>query len=164
MSSESQNTVENSDFLSFNTNRTNDDGKNNRNNFQYRPYNRNRNQRNPNFRHNQYMGGPNEGDPQFSPANFSSPVSGYQHRGFRPHHMNQFPNQRNFTPYKKFGGNHHRGGGGGGHGSPRDIPIQQYFHKTMLEDPWADCHKFNGTANETNCQTEPVPTELTVET
>lgn len=98
MSSESQNTMENSDFLSFNTNPTGDNNKNNRNNFQHRPYNRNRNNRNSNFRHNQY--GQNEGDQQFSPANFSSPVGGYQHRGFRPHHTNQFQNQRNFTPFK----------------------------------------------------------------
>lgn len=34
-------------------------------------------------------------------------------------------------------------GRGHGHGKRNDVPIQQYFHESMLEDPWADCHRFS---------------------
>lgn len=34
-------------------------------------------------------------------------------------------------------------GQGHGHGKRNDVPIQQYFHESMLEDPWADCHRFS---------------------
>lgn len=98
----SQEPKENSDFLSFDS-RGNDGQKNFRNNFQYRPYHhRNRNYQNSNFRH---MNRRNDGDGQFSPADFSSPVGGYQQKfddGFRnrPNHFNQYQNRRNFTPFK----------------------------------------------------------------
>lgn len=53
-----------------------------------------------------------------------------------------------FAFFQKFGGHNHRGGGGGGGGGHnfKDAPIEQYFHQSMLEDPWAQCQKFNGTA------------------
>lgn len=101
MSSGPQENVDNSDFLAFSSNKNSDDGQNVRNNYQYRPYNRNRNQRNPNFRRDQFMGG-QRNDGEFTPADFSSPVGGYQQRfdrGFRGR-PNQYQNQRNFTPYK----------------------------------------------------------------
>lgn len=102
MNSGSQEPKENSDFLSFDS-RGNDGQKNFRNNFQYRPYHhRNRNYQNSNFRQ---MNRRNDGDGQFSPADFSSPVGGYQQKfddGFRnrPNHFNQNQNRRNFTPFK----------------------------------------------------------------
>lgn len=34
-------------------------------------------------------------------------------------------------------------GRGHGHCKRNDVPIQQYFHESMLEDPWADCHRFS---------------------
>lgn len=34
-------------------------------------------------------------------------------------------------------------GRGHGHGKQNDVPIQQYFHESMLEDPWADCQRFS---------------------
>lgn len=44
----------------------------------------------------------------------------------------------------------------GGHGNQRsEVPIQQYFHASMLEDPWANCHQFNGT-NAPEAKDEPV--------
>lgn len=117
MSSESQDhptdghnqseTSESGDYLAFTKN--NDGNKVFRNNSQYRPYqHKNRNQGNHNFRRNQYFGGRNDGDGQFAPANFSSPVgfnshqqrfdNGYQNRG---NHSNYFQNRnRNFTPFK----------------------------------------------------------------
>lgn len=107
MSSEQQEISESSDFLSFNSNRNSDDGQNVRNNFQYRPYNRNHNHRNHNFRRDHFAGGPrNDGHAGFAPADFSSPVGGYQQRfdrgfrGGRPNHMNQYHNQRNFNQFK----------------------------------------------------------------
>lgn len=100
MSSESQDTTEDTNFLAFDAIKNSDDNnKYFRNNFQYRPYNRQQNYRNQHFRRDQFNS-PNEEDAQFSPANFSSPVGGYQQRfnkGYRnrPNHMNQ----RNFSPH-----------------------------------------------------------------
>lgn len=34
-------------------------------------------------------------------------------------------------------------GRGHGQGKRNDVPIQRYFHESMLEDPWADCHRFS---------------------
>lgn len=103
MSSESQETSKNADFLAFNS-RNSGENQNVRNNYQYRPYNRNWNQQNHNFRRDQFMGGPrNDGNTQFTPPDHSSPVGGYQQRYdrvFRGRHMNQYQNQRHFTPYK----------------------------------------------------------------
>lgn len=98
--------TESDDFLAFSSNKNSGDSQNQRNNFQYRPYNRNRNQnqRNHNFRREQWGGQRNDSDGQFAPADYSSPVGGYQHRfdrGFRGRpNMNQFQNQRHFTPFK----------------------------------------------------------------
>lgn len=98
MSSDPQESTDSSNFLAFNN-------KNSRNDFQYRPYNRNRNNRGLHqFRPNNFMtGGRNDGDSQFTPANFSSPVGGQHQQRFnggflnnRPHHRKQF--QRNFLP------------------------------------------------------------------
>lgn len=102
MNSEAQEDGGPSDFLAFGSS-GNDDNRGYRNNFQYRPYNRNRNQRNQNFRRNQPFGGQDEGNPHFTPANFNGP-GGYNKRfndGFRgrPNHTNNFQNRRNFTPY-----------------------------------------------------------------
>lgn len=121
MSSEPpENAGESANFLAFD--KTND-GNNRggyRQNFQYRPYNRHQNNyRNKNIRRNQLQsyqqfGAPqNDDDPQFSPANFSSPVHHHHQRfdnggggggggGFRhrPNHMNQqFQHRRNFVPF-----------------------------------------------------------------
>lgn len=99
-----QDSAETSEFLSFDTNKNNDESKNIRNNSQYRPYNRNRYHRNQNFRQNQWVDR-NDGDPtsQFAPTNSSSPVGGQQYRyndGFhnRQHHRNKY--QRNYTPFR----------------------------------------------------------------
>lgn len=119
MSSEPQeNAAESANFLAFNkTNDGSNRGSHRQNFHQYRPYNRHQNYRNPNFRRNQQayqqFGGPqNDDDPQFAPANFSSPVhhqqrfdngggggggGGFRHR---PNHMNQqFQHRRNFVPF-----------------------------------------------------------------
>ena len=110
MSSEPQENAESSNFIAFEKS-ANDNNRGYRQNFQYRPYNRHQNYRNQNFRRNQHYQQPfggghgqNDGDPQFSPANFSSPVhhqqrydnGGYRHR---PNQMNQFQHRRNFVPF-----------------------------------------------------------------
>lgn len=114
MSSEPpENAGESANFLAFDKT-TDGNNRGYRQNFnQYRPYNRHQNYRNQNFRRNQHQyqqfGAPqNDDDPQFTPANFSSPVH-YQQRfdnggggGFRhrPNHMNQqFQHRRNFVPF-----------------------------------------------------------------
>lgn len=111
MSSEPQeNAGESASFLAFD--KTNDgNNRGYRQNFhQYRPYNRNQNYRNQNFRRNQQQyqqfGAPqqNDDDPQFAPANYSSPV----------HHQQRFDNG---------------GGGGGGGGGWRQRPNQQFQHR-----------------------------------
>lgn len=106
MSSEPQESGDSSNFIAFDkTNNGNNRGY--RPNFQYRPYNRNQNHRNQNFRRNQYQqfdGPQNHDDPQFSPANFSSPVhqqrfdnnGGFRHR---PNQMNHNQQRRNFVPF-----------------------------------------------------------------
>lgn len=174
MSSDPQEMEETGNFIAFDKSNNGDNrggGGGYRQNFQYRPYHRQQNNRNPIFRRNhqqhQQFGIPQYqqhggGDSQFAPANYSSPVhqqqrfdSGYRHR---PNQMNQF--RRNFVSFnviamkyrckfqiflivfncfflKKFGGNSN-------HHSNASAPIQQYFHKSMLEDPWADCDQFNG--------------------
>lgn len=192
--SESQEPSEGGDYLAFTKN--NDGNKAFRNNFQHRSYYRNRNQGNHNFRRNQHFGGRNDGDGQFAPANSSSPVGFNSHQqrlnnGFhnRPNHNYYQNRNRNFTPYKvslsdfffsskrcilnnlfyaidlitpflchsqKFGANNQK----------TETPIQQYFHISMLEDPWVDCHQFNGTkapesaheGNESNLTETPVDT------
>lgn len=105
MNSGSQESQGSSDFLAFDARGNQDGPKNFRNNFQYRPYNRNRNNRNQHFRRDQFMSGRNDGDGQFAPADFSSPVGGHPHKfddGFRnrPNHFNHHQNRRNFTPFK----------------------------------------------------------------
>lgn len=105
MSSEPQETAESSNFIAFDKT-NNDDNRGYRSNFhQHRPYNRHQNYRQQNFRrnhHQQFGAAQNDGDAQFSPANFSSPVHQQRFNNrfhHRPQQMNQFQQRRNFVPF-----------------------------------------------------------------
>lgn len=41
-----------------------------------------------------------------------------------------------------------------------EVPIQQYFHQSMLEDPWTDCHRFSSIGSSA-VQANNVPDEVT---
>lgn len=92
MNSEAQGDSGSSDFLSFGSG-GNDNNRGHRDNFQYRPYNRNWNQRNQNFRRNQPFGTQDEGNSHFKGPRFNDGFRG------RPNHRNNFQNRRNFIPY-----------------------------------------------------------------
>lgn len=90
MSFEKQVVDDSSNYLAFSS-KTIDDNKTFRNNFQYRPYNRNRNQRNPNYRPFDRQ---NDNNSYFGQDNCNN-RPGFNH-GFR----NNFRGRPNFTPFQ----------------------------------------------------------------
>lgn len=58
--------------------------------------------------------------------------------------------------FQNFGRNNHQ---------QRDAPIEDYVHKSMLEDPWAECDKYKNGANAPEFEeAESSTNELTSET
>ncbi|GAB0098668.1 hypothetical protein DMENIID0001_144370 [Sergentomyia squamirostris] len=75
----------------------------------------------------------NQGDDGQSPqSNQQGNFRGFQRRGnYRRSFPHQNPYRQNFSPKQNFRDRNHQHYGKG------EIPISQYFHPSMLEDPWA---------------------------